>query len=127
MGNSWQSKILVKSVPTPNSDEQVKFLVNIQRLLAEGQFVATYKYALLLALADIAVEKGEQKYATAKDAFIDNFKALEPHLTIDQREYYLTKAVEIAKASGEETVSPETVVTATATVEPEDEAVKEKV
>jgi hypothetical protein len=45
-------------VTTPNSDEQVKFLVNIQRLLAEGQFVATYKYALLIALADIAVEKG---------------------------------------------------------------------
>lgn len=42
----------------PNSDEQVRFLVNIQRLLAEGQFVATYKYALLVALADLAVEGG---------------------------------------------------------------------
>jgi hypothetical protein len=28
-------------------------------LLAEGQFVATYKYALLLAIADIAVESGD--------------------------------------------------------------------
>ena len=58
MGDSWQSKILVIPVTTPDSDEQVKFLVNIQRLLAEGLFVATYKYALLMALADIAVEKG---------------------------------------------------------------------
>ena len=42
----------------PTAEEQLKFLTNIQRLLAEGQFTATYKYALLLALADIAVEIG---------------------------------------------------------------------
>jgi hypothetical protein len=39
-------------------EEQVKFLVNLQRLLEEGQFVWTYKYALLLALADLSVEHG---------------------------------------------------------------------
>jgi GH25 family lysozyme M1 (1,4-beta-N-acetylmuramidase) len=27
----------------PTSDEQIQFLVNIQRLLGEGQFVAPYK------------------------------------------------------------------------------------
>lgn len=43
----------------PSAEEQVKFLVNIQRLLDEGSFVATYKYALLLSLADIAVESGD--------------------------------------------------------------------
>jgi len=43
----------------PTSEEQLKFLTNLQRLLAEGQFVATYKYALLLTLADIAVESGD--------------------------------------------------------------------
>lgn len=43
----------------PTADQQIKFLTNIQRLLAEGQFVATYKYALLLALADIAIESGD--------------------------------------------------------------------
>ena len=43
----------------PTAEEQLKFLTNIQRLLAEGQFTATYKYALLLALADIAVEIGD--------------------------------------------------------------------
>lgn len=45
------------NVPTP--EEQLRFLTNIQRLLTEGQFVATYKYALLLALADLSVEQGD--------------------------------------------------------------------
>lgn len=46
------------SAPAPSPDELVRFLVNLQRLLAEGPFVATYKYALLLALADLAAEHG---------------------------------------------------------------------
>ncbi len=45
------------TIPTP--EEQVKFLRNIQRLLAEGLFVASYKFALLHALADLAVLKGD--------------------------------------------------------------------
>lgn len=47
------------STPAPSPDAQVQFLVNVQRLLADGQFVATYKYALLLAVADLAVERGQ--------------------------------------------------------------------
>lgn len=43
----------------PSSDEQVKFLLHIQRLLAEGNFVATYKHALLLSIADICIERGD--------------------------------------------------------------------
>jgi hypothetical protein len=43
--------------PTP--EEQVFFLRNIQRLLSEGQFVASYKFALLHALADLCVLKGD--------------------------------------------------------------------
>ena len=43
--------------PTP--EYQVQFLSNVQRLLSEGQFVATYKYALLLSIADLAVELGD--------------------------------------------------------------------
>ena len=42
----------------PTAEEQVKFLRCIQRLLSEGSFVASYKYALLHALADLAVVKG---------------------------------------------------------------------
>lgn len=43
----------------PSSDKQVQFLLQVQRLLAEGSFVATYKHALLLSIADICVEKGD--------------------------------------------------------------------
>ncbi len=43
----------------PSAERQVEFLANIQRLLDEGLFVASYKFALLLSLADIAVEEGD--------------------------------------------------------------------
>jgi len=39
------------------SEFQVEFLRKLQRLLDEGSFVATYKFALLHALADICIEK----------------------------------------------------------------------
>src|SRR5262245_38724480 len=45
--------------PIPTPEEQVQFLRNIQRLLAEGQFTSSYKFALLHTLADLAVQKGE--------------------------------------------------------------------
>jgi hypothetical protein len=41
------------AAPTP--EEQVQFLRNVQRLLAEGLFTASYKFALVHALADLAV------------------------------------------------------------------------
>src|SRR5688500_8430750 len=43
----------------PSASEQLAFLRRIQRLLSEGTFTASYKFALLLALADLAVEKGD--------------------------------------------------------------------
>jgi hypothetical protein len=43
----------------PTSDEQIRFLANVQRLLDEGSFVASYKFALLVALADLSVEHGD--------------------------------------------------------------------
>jgi hypothetical protein len=49
------------SIPAP--EQQVRFLRNVQRLLAEGLFVASYKYALIHALADLAVLKGEDSGA----------------------------------------------------------------
>ena len=45
-------------VPPPTSEEQLKFLSKLQRLFAEGDFTATYKHALLITLADLAVEVG---------------------------------------------------------------------
>lgn len=46
-------------MPVPTPQEQVEFLRKLQRLLTEGQFVASYKFALLRALADLAVLKGD--------------------------------------------------------------------
>ena len=43
----------------PEPERQVQFLFNVQRLLSDGGFVATYKFALLLSLADLAVERGD--------------------------------------------------------------------
>jgi hypothetical protein len=40
--------------PTPEA--QVHFLRNLQRLLAEGLFVASYKFALIHSIADICSE-----------------------------------------------------------------------
>lgn len=44
--------------PPPSPEEQLSFLAKLQRLFAEGDFTATYKFALLVALADLAVEFG---------------------------------------------------------------------
>lgn len=45
--------------PQPSPEDQVVFLQQVQRLFAEGEFTATYKFALLLALAELAVERGD--------------------------------------------------------------------
>lgn len=43
----------------PSPEEQVRFIANIERILSEGSFVATYKYALLIALVELAIERGD--------------------------------------------------------------------
>lgn len=43
---------------TPSPESQIQFLQGIQRILKEGVFVSTYKFALLHAIADCCVEKG---------------------------------------------------------------------
>lgn len=57
--------------PLPTPEEQVCFLRNIQRLLAEGLFVASYKFALVHALADLSVLKGEDTGAPLEIATRD--------------------------------------------------------
>ncbi len=47
----------------PSPEEQIQFLVRVQRLLYEGLFTATYKFALLLALAQVAIEDGDDSCA----------------------------------------------------------------
>ena len=36
---------------------QLAFLQDLQRLLDEGQFVASYKFALLMAIAELCLER----------------------------------------------------------------------
>jgi hypothetical protein len=47
----------------PSAEDQLVFLSRIQGILTEGSFVSTYKFALLLALADLAVERGDDTTA----------------------------------------------------------------
>jgi len=63
-------------VGIPTADVQIEFLQNLQLVLDEGSFVATYKYALLLALADLCVECGDdsgQPLALSLDAIAEKF------------------------------------------------------
>jgi 5-methylcytosine-specific restriction endonuclease McrA len=46
-----------QEINQPSAEFQVKFIAYLQRLLVEGDFVATYKFALLHALADVCIEK----------------------------------------------------------------------
>jgi 5-methylcytosine-specific restriction endonuclease McrA len=48
----------MNTLPPPTADQQIEFLAKIQRIFGEGEFTATYKFALLIALADLAVELG---------------------------------------------------------------------
>jgi hypothetical protein len=45
------------------AEDQILFLQNFQRVLTEGSFTSTYKYALLCAIADLSVELGEESNA----------------------------------------------------------------
>jgi hypothetical protein len=47
----------------PSAEDQLAFLFRVQRILTEGAFVSTYKFALLLALADLAIERADDTTA----------------------------------------------------------------
>lgn len=47
----------------PTSKDQLLFLQNIQRILSEGSFSSTYKFALLHVLADLSVAYGDDSGA----------------------------------------------------------------
>jgi diadenosine tetraphosphate (Ap4A) HIT family hydrolase len=60
----------------PAPDLQLRFLTQLQCLLDGGSFSATYKYALLLALADLAVEQGRDgtgELALTTDVIAEKF------------------------------------------------------
>ena len=43
----------------PSAEDQLDFLTKVQRLFNESDFSSTYKYALLISLADLAIELGK--------------------------------------------------------------------
>lgn len=59
---------------TPGAEQQARFLKDLQLLLAEGEFVSTYKYALLLALVRWAIEHPQHPEGQPVDAAV-----LAPH------------------------------------------------
>ncbi len=71
----------------PSAEKQIRFLNNIQRLFTEGGFTATYKYALLMALADLSVAFEPAAGATAYFWIEDicgeiHWILLEPHRSL---------------------------------------------
>jgi hypothetical protein len=67
------------SAAVPSAAEQLNFLDHIQRLFEEGEFVATYKFALLLAITELAVERGNDSGEALDlpyDAIADKFLEL---------------------------------------------------
>lgn len=63
----------------PSDSAQLEFLICIQRILGEGSFVASYKYALLLTLAELSIEKTSLADGTLPielDELADRFIAL---------------------------------------------------
>lgn len=58
MDYSGEGKVLgMNSIPS--AEEQLDFLTKVQRLFNESDFSSTYKYALLISLADLAIELGK--------------------------------------------------------------------
>ena len=79
----------------PSAEAQLSFLTQIQRLFDEGEFVATYKFALLTALTELSVERGHDTdaalhlpLASISEKFIELYwKQIKPYksmLTSDQ-------------------------------------------
>jgi 5-methylcytosine-specific restriction endonuclease McrA len=63
----------------PSAADQLLFLSRVQRLLDSGRFSATYKFALFLALADLAVALGNDSGASLRiplDVLAERFLSL---------------------------------------------------
>ena len=65
----------------PTAQEQLKFLKNIQLILQSGSFSSTYKFALLISLSRLAIEKGED-LLLCSDGFWNYFPDNESVLNI---------------------------------------------
>src|SRR5262245_5475880 len=71
-------------MPPPADHVQVEMLLKLQRVLADGQFTASYKFARLQSLADLAVERGDD----SGDAMLVPVAAIaEKFMSIDLYEF----------------------------------------
>src|SRR3954468_24646606 len=89
----------------PSPAEQVDFLNKLERLLSEGLFTATYKYALLSALADLSIEQGDD---SGQALHLSLFAIAEKFF-----EYYWRQALPYASADvlRQNTGGPATILT----------------
>lgn len=55
----YAASVVTRSSRPPSAEHQLDFLAKIERLLSQGRFTSTYKFALLIALTNIAVEQGD--------------------------------------------------------------------
>ncbi|ELN4659005.1 HNH endonuclease [Escherichia coli] len=83
----------------PTAQEQLKFLKNIQLILQSGSFSSTYKFALLISLSRLAIEKGEDsgscltlEYTEIAEKFIELYwKQAVPYVFNDEGELILNQ------------------------------------
>lgn len=81
----------------PSAQEQLEFLQKIQLILEAGGFTSTYKFALLLALANLSIRKGDDTHKTLTlsyeeiaEQFIEQYwKQSLPFEYIDQDNFIL--------------------------------------
>lgn len=88
---------MINSIPT--AIEQLKFLKNIQLILQSGSFSSTYKFALLISLSRLAIEKGEDsgeqlalEYSNIAEKFIELYwKQAVPYTFNDEGQLILNQ------------------------------------
>ena len=81
----------------PTAQQQLKFLKNIQLILQSGSFSSTYKFALLISLSRLAIEKGQDSgkplslaYTDIAEKFIELYwKQAMPYTFSQQQELIL--------------------------------------
>ena len=81
----------------PTAQQQLKFLKNIQLILQSGSFSSTYKFALLISLSRLAIEKGQDTgqplslaYTDIAEKFIELYwKQAMPYTFSQQQELIL--------------------------------------
>ena len=83
----------------PTAQEQLKFLKNIQLILQSGSFSSTYKFALLISLSRLAIEKGQDsgeclalEYTDIAEKFIELYwKQAVPYVFNDEGQLVLSQ------------------------------------